>query len=506
MGDPSSRSAFVAFARVVLRLQTAGDENLSNGAFILTAPGRASATSTVRLTRPSGAEVVVGINIRFLDDRGAVWVPSAAFTIPASGGAQTVDVPITTQRAGYYLNSFEPLTYQALDTLPDPTLVIELGVDPAINGTTPFLDQHGKERRVFRSPGETDAQYRNRIRFIEDQVSPKAVADSLLAVLDAFPATKPIADQVTQDGLRFLFEPFKDPAQQAQQGLYGLSPMFYNDSDGDEGSYFDDPGGPVMLTRADACASLTLFLPTPIDPDEARRFFDDSDADAGSWFDDAEFGYFDLTAGPGLTGPIAALADELDRRRAACVGAQIIFGEDVRLVRSPPVGTLTQAGDWEDQDAATTDLLLTAAVGSMDGDDTYAESALGTGAGAALDAGDLLFTLATVAVPVSITRVVLRARVRQVDVGAGVDPSFSFIIEPTTAGAPVRILTPTVVSGATYTEIVEVLEENPVSAAAWTLADIAGTFGLGCANSAAVGATEELRVSELTLEIQANYG
>lgn len=501
--DPSSLSLFEGTVAVLLRIQDAIDENFSIGSYILTAPGRAKATSTVRLQRPSGAEVTLTVEVRFLDDRGAVWVPQADFVIPASGGSQTVDVPIETERSGYFLNSFEPLTYQAVDTLPDPNLIVILGVDPASGGKTPFLDQHGKERRVHRAPGETDAQYQNRIRFLEDQVSPKALSDTVVEVLDEFPATKFIVDLIDRDGLRAVREPFLDTAQIAQRGLIGTVTAFADDP----GLFADDVSGHILRDIEDVCSWFDVLLPTPVDPNEARQFYDDGSAASGAFLDDPLLGYFDLPTGDAILTPIAALADELDRRRSACVRFRIIQGGDISVLRHPKLTTLSVAGDWVDQDGSATDANLVAALEDHDADFRYVVSSTGTGPGSPIAAGDLHFTLATLTqAPISIDRVILRARVRQRDVAAGTDPDFQFIIKPTTAGAPERVgVTATIISE-TYQEQLLILEENPIAAAAWTLADIAGAFAVGVANVAAVGATEELRVSELALEFVISYG
>jgi len=514
LGDPSSLSIFEGAIAQILRIQESVDENLYNGAFILTAPGRSPATSTVRLSRPSGAEVVVLTTTRFQDDRGAIWRPISNFTIPASGGAQEVDVPIQTERAGYFLNSFLPLTYQALDPLPDPTLITIAGVDPAVGGKTPYLDQHGKERRVFRASLESDEQYRARIRFIEDQVSPKAIAQTVIDILDAFPLTKPIVDLIIRDGLRTVIEPFEDSAQHAQINLTGSPGGLFYDSEVPipvpaitpyiGGAFLDDLNGGVLRSREDACAWFDIFLPNLVDPDEARRFTDDPDPLLGFWFDDDDFGYMDGVASEALTAPIAALADELDRRRAACVRFRIIVGEDVRLVRVPPFGSLRIFGAWSDQSGATTEPEIIDAVATFDGDETYMVTTTGAGPSAAFTASDLLFDMPTVTPPVSISHVVMRARVRKQDVGAGADPIFNFVIGPT-AVAPERVPPSVTIDTESYREIEVILEENPIAAAPWTLGDISGIVIFGCANTAGV-ATEELRVSELSIEFVVNHG
>ena len=497
LDDPSSLSLFEGMIAVLLRVQDAIDENLFRGVFILSASGKSPASSTLRISRASGGAVTFTTAIRIVDDRGASWRAPVEVDIPASGGAQTVDIPIETERSGYFLNSPFPLTYQVVDPLPDAAFSIDASPLPATGGKTPFLDQHGKERQVFRAPSETDDQYANRIRFLVDQVSPKAIAETVPEVLDAFLSTKPFAELIVRYGMRAVREPFDDGAQLAQTGLQGARAAYYDDA------FFDDTNGHIIFDIFDACAFFDVLLPTPVDPDEPRLFFNDG------FFDDAEFGFPDLTPAEAIAAPIAALADELDRRRPACVRFRIIVGEDAQLIRHPPFGSLIQAGDFVDQDGSAADLGLANALDAFDGDDGHVVSTTGTGAGAALTAGDLLFTLEAIPTPLTINHVAIRVRVRKEDVGAGTDPALAFLIRPSSAGAPVRVLTsgfPITVDHADYRERFAILEENPVTAAPWVLADVAGTFGVGVANAAAVGATEELRVSELALEIVVGYG
>lgn len=494
--DPSSKSPFVGMARIALRLQEAGDENFHIGSYIMTAPGRNKAISVVRLQRASGAAGTIDTSRRFRDERGAVWRPVAAFDVAASAGVQTIDVPIETERTGYALNSFEALTYTVLDDLFDTSFVVLAGPDPATEGTNPFLDLHGEARRQHRSPGEGDESYRNRIRFIEDQVTPRALVEEVIVpVLDSNLVSKPIADLIANHGLVALTEPFRDSGQDTLNGFGGFDAAFCDDA-------FCDDDFSLLREIVDGCAWFDLFLPTFVDPNEARRFYDDDDPTFGSYYDDPDFGYPDLPVGPAIEEAIAALVDELDRRRAACVRFRIVFGEDVTLARHPP--TLFQAGAWtvEGSDAPADEI---EAVEKFSGEGAYVANATGTGAGTALTAGDLLYDFAAVPAPVSIRAVRCRARVRRSDVGAGVDPLFSFMVQPT-GGGVARIVPGEAITHDDWREKTVILEENPDTAAPWTLADIAGIFRFGVANTAAVGATEELRVSNLVLEFLVNYG
>lgn len=506
--DPKSLAIFEGYIAAMLRIQDSGDTNFELGSYILTAPDDAKATATVRLTRPSGAEEVLTPNHRFLDDRGAVWNVVGEVTIPASGGVQTVDIPIETDRVGYWLNSFEPLTYQILDDLPDPNLVTVLGVDEAVGGQTSFLEAHGEERQVFQAPGEDPDQYRLRIRFLEDMITPHAIAQTVLQVLDAHEITRAIADLIDQHGLKTVLEPFNDGAQIASQSLagedrknlQGLDQTFF------DVHYYDDPTS-IYRSREDACGWFEVVIPTPVDPNEPRRFYDDSDADAGSYYDDPEFVYFDIPISAAMEAALTALWDEIDRRNPFCVPFIIYVGEDLSLIRQPALGTLSDAGAWLDQDGVATDEEMTDAVASYDGDNTHVATGTGTGAAAATSASDLLYIIPAPTAPVSITRVICRAWIRKEDLGVGVDPDFTFVIGPT-GGSDERVLTagvPVTVDHEDWRPVVVILDENPITAAAWTLGDIAGDFTFGAANTAAAGPTDELRVSELALEFVVNY-
>lgn len=483
LADPSSLSLFRGAIAAMLRVQDAVDENFYRGTFILTAPGRARATSVVRLTRPSGAAGTVLAIDRFVDDRGAIWNPIADFLVPLSGGVQTVDVPIQTDRSGYYLNSFEPLTYQIVDALFDPALtVVTPSPQPAVGGRSPFLDQHGIERRTPRTPLESDADYANRMRFLEDAVSPKAMSELVGTVLDGFASTRAAADLIFRWGLRATREPFVDPAQNYQVGLGGTKLAFYDDVQ------------PIPLAGTE--------------PDPGATFIDDvnghmyrEDEDSLAWLDV----YLPMLSTVGIAPAIRALADELDRRRGGLVGVRIFFGLDTALLRQPPLGSLTAAGSWTDQVGAVTDAALTAALESYDGDDSYAVSVTGAAAADPVVAGDLRFTLPGPPSPVTISHVRVRARVRRNQVGAAVDPLLRFVIQPTTAGAGERVGPTFTIDFDDYREIALILDENPITAAPWVIADVAGDFVVGVANAAAVGATDQLRVSDLSLEFVVNY-
>lgn len=496
--DPSSRSLFVGIVAAMLRCQTSGDQNIEVGGYILTAPGRAPATSTVRLTRPGGVAGVAAVTlttaVRFQDDRGMVWRPSADYELPAvaPAGSWTGDVPITTERAGYFLNSFEPLTYVAIDPLPDSNLEILAGDDPAVGGTSDFLDLHGSERSTPRAPGESDDDYRHRMLMLTDKVSPAALAETIVEVLDAYPVSKAIADQITRDGLRALREPFWDTAQPAQRGLLGARVAFFDDP-----RVFLDDHDHQIRGADDFLGWFDVFLPSFVDPDEPRMFFD------LSFLDDPFLGFPDMSSNPTIDKAIAALADELDRRRAAGVRFALYYGADQILDRHPPLGSLDQGGDWTLVGASSEPESLE----SFEGDDSYVVSIVGRGNGAALTVGDMTFELPDLSrAPLAVRFVRVVARARRGTTG-GTAPDLAFVVGAVGAAAPLRTITLGPVDHEDWREYSYILEENPDTAAAWTVADVSGgPMIVGIANAAPAGATDQLRVSELYLEIVADYG
>ena len=500
--DPSSLSMFNGMAAVCARVQAEQDENFGRGAFILTAPGPAPATTTLRLTRnTTQPATTVPTTLRFVDERGAVWRPAAdvAAASNTSPTVQNVDVLLASERTGYFLNSFEALTFVALDILPDGFSLADGGVaiKEATGGTSNMLGLHGSERDCLRASGETDDAYRHRMLLLEEKVSPLALTEVLIEVLDAYDATKVIADQIVRDGLRALREPFQDSEQPARRGLMGLPPFFLDDG------YLDDPEGDFLRTAGDAMVWFEVSLPTPVAPDEDRLFLDDG------YLDDPLMGFMDTPLPDSIALAIAALADELNRRRAGGVPFAIYLGLDQHLDRQPPEDSLSQAGDWT---AAGADAPASReeALADFDGDDSYVVSTQGRAAGFLLTAGDLTFTFPKLfRGPSAVRYVRLACWARRGSTG-GTAPQLAFLIAGNGASTTRTIGisgVPFLVDHEDWREYEVILEQNPDTALAWAVADVAGsTMVGGVANAAAVGATDQLRVSELRLDIVASFG
>lgn len=491
LADPSSSSLFEALISIALRIQAAVDSNYYVDPFILTAPGQAPSTTTVRLSRPSGALVNLTTE-RFVDQRGAIWRPTTNPTaIPLSGVPQVVDVPLSSERVGEWLNFATPLTFLIYDDLPDANLIVIAGVDPAIDGTSPVLDALGAERLIPRNPEEDDSDYATRIRFLEDQASPSAVADAVFWILDRYPATRWIADMIARNQLVTVYEPFVDAAQTSKRNLYRTPSAFSDMVEGgaSPGTY-TGPWLPFM-TLADDAAGHSL------------RSFEEFRA----WGD---------VIIPTPTGTateqaaaIASLMDTLDRVRVWGTGIRVIAGEPVSFVRHALPTTLDQAGDWVDQDGAATDAALVAALEEFDAEASYASTSLGAGIGDPIAAGDLIFELPAAKAPptaVAVERIEVHARARRVVTGAGTDPVLRFIVGTTSAGVPERVGEEYAIDHDDWRWYAGIFEVNPNTAAALAPGDTDGSFWFGVANHEAVGATEDLEVSELYLVLVQDHG
>jgi len=497
--DPSSKAIFEGLVAALLRCQDAVDHNFE-GDFILTAPAAGPASSTVRLWRANGSAGTLPTTLRFRDQRGAVWRPTAAFDYESSGGPQTIDVPIRTDRAGYWLNSFEPLTYQFLDQPPDAGFLIQTGEDAAEGGTSPFLEQLGHERGVGRAPGESADQYRLRVSSLVDRVSPVALAEAVLQTLEAYPATSGFATLIQRWGLRVIREPVPDSGQPAVDGLGSAEIGFLDDL------YLDDHAQ-ALRALEDSVQEFDLELPSlPLQPDTAMVFWDAPDESTIGVFTPADFyfddGFMDLGSDDASVMPIAALMDEVARRKAAGVRVVLRVGNLAWLTRHPPSidrGGSASVGSWDPTGADD----VFAATAEHDGDNSYVSTTTGGGVSDDAQDPDLAFVFPAPPAPLEVDHVRLVCWARRVAAG-GDAPVLRFIIKPPTSGAGIRVGRGWTIDHEDWRRYEEILDVNP-GVAAWELADLAGDFLAGVAN-AADGTTDEIRVSELLLTFVVSYG
>lgn len=468
IADPTSRSLFEGAIAVLLRVQTAGDA-ATEALYVQTSPAGARATSTVRLRRPTGGAVTITAGTRFFDTRGDIW-QAAEFLIAASMVEQTVDVPVETARAGHWLNTYLPPTFRILDPLPDPGLYVIAGVDPATGGLTDVLSLLGRERGYPRLPGETTEEYRARLATLADKVSPLTVMAALLAALAARPISARIVDLVMRYGLRIVREPFREPAQLQADGMDGDEPAFL------DVFALDNTTGPLLQSAESATLHLDVVLP----PMDATIELAEEQAAMAAW-------------------------DAINSTRAGGVAFTIYRDAEGILVRAPE--GLDAVGDWSTNLGLVTEDDVVGALGGFDADGSYVQSTLGTGGGGAGAAGDLTVSVAALPAEVlAIRHVRLRAWARRGSL-TGSAPSVAFVVESPGSAGPVRCLLggfPLALTTTRWTQLELHLPTDPSTGAAWNLAALqGGALVFGVANTATVGPTDALQVSELVVEVHA---
>lgn len=169
--------------------------NFGTGSYILSARGGAYAEATVRFTRPdalAGAFVLETDTLVATSD-GYLYRPSA----PVSFGATDVgphDVVVRAIGQGYGWNCEGIVTTADGTVIPGPISIVRSPVEtpplqemnvqvqqltPAVGGRDPYLDLLGLDRGIAREPGESDDDYRIRVRSLGDNVSPNAIRAAL---------------------------------------------------------------------------------------------------------------------------------------------------------------------------------------------------------------------------------------------------------------------------------------------------------------------------------------
>lgn len=186
--------ALQAFAAIGARLSTMV-ERLGCASFILSAGSGAYATGEVELYRgavhPEGITVTVKAGTvvacsrsgrRFVTTADVTFAPAALgpFAVPVKAVAQGYDynVPGLIIAADGTALEGEIDTVYSLSEDPevgDTTIQVRQTSTPASGGADPALDQHGADRGIPRVVGESDTDYRARVRSIPDNISPDAV-------------------------------------------------------------------------------------------------------------------------------------------------------------------------------------------------------------------------------------------------------------------------------------------------------------------------------------------
>lgn len=186
---------------------------------------------------------------------------------------------------------------------------------PIQGSAADFLSVHGGERGLQRQPGESETDYRQRIRNIPDAVSPIAVADTVQAA----------AQQPGLPGFLTL-EPFADGADPVLKNLHGLgnfNPYFLDDDPTTaKRGFLDDPiPGDIVVDRRTAIAYMEIQAQDYLRDPNAEVFFVDD-----GFLDDPVLGYPDIADGVPPEMLAALLAILFD------VGAKVAGGVNYDLV------------------------------------------------------------------------------------------------------------------------------------------------------------------------------
>jgi hypothetical protein len=188
------------FERVSLAIQ-----RFHCGSFILSASGGERALVTVEFFRDNASAGPITIKAGTIvttskGDRRFVTVADVMLT---SGGANDLAIQIqaASVASGWQFDVPGPVTALNGEVLPgeidtvlmldmdppygDPTIAVRQ-IDDAEGGQAPMLDGLGLDRGLPRANGETDEQYRARIRRLPDTISPDAMKRNILAYLKLF--------------------------------------------------------------------------------------------------------------------------------------------------------------------------------------------------------------------------------------------------------------------------------------------------------------------------------
>jgi hypothetical protein len=189
---------------------------------------------------------------------------------------------------------------------------------PIQGGAADYLSVHGSERGVQRQPGESTADYRQRIRNIPDAVSPIPVAQTVQVAVQKL-GLPPF----------LVLEPFNDGATPALKAKYGLSN--FNALAWDSGDFFDDPGsGLVMLDRRTATAYFSIEAQDYVtDPVGFAMFWDDS-----AFFDDPVLGYMEDVDvfPPAVLAALLAMIQDVGQKKAGGVNFDVYLAPDTQKI------------------------------------------------------------------------------------------------------------------------------------------------------------------------------
>ena len=300
-GDGPGYEFYRAVAAVGERISAAVD-NTYGGAFITTATGGSFASGSVTLTRATtggGAITVKAASIirsnttgaRFRLDEDVVF--GAGDTTGTGADSGSTSIGVTALAESYRANVPGTVTAANGDVLADDLpefdkLVLDppwaAGLDaPAPDGLSagtaggafPWLDALGSNRGLVRIAGETDADFRSRLRSLLDTVTPAAVDRVLSALLSPVGVSHRVVETFNLDYQTVWDGPdtnIPNVFSTLGAGSYRANTFAYDD---DSTLRPPDPGFNRWLDEADQVGALVVV----VDPIAARR-------DVGLAYDD----------------------------------------------------------------------------------------------------------------------------------------------------------------------------------------------------------------------------
>jgi hypothetical protein len=193
--------AIQAMAAVGVRLSQAV-ERFGCAAYILTSSAGATSTGFVEFYRPAANTEGITVTLkkgtvvkssqggrRFVTTQDQVWAPTdlGPYILPIAAEVQDYSYNETGAGVAFDGASLPGEIDTVVTLLEDPDmgdLTFAVRQHAALTGGLPAtLDQHGADRLVFRSDGETDGAYASRIRGLPDNISPDSFSRILQQLL-----------------------------------------------------------------------------------------------------------------------------------------------------------------------------------------------------------------------------------------------------------------------------------------------------------------------------------
>jgi len=229
LDDPDSAALVGATVAIFGRLGPAVLHN-RDAALISACSAGQHGTCQVTMTRAGGSSGTIPHGYPFVDQRGCRAITQT--DVPVVIGQTTVVLQLETVRQTELVNTADDPGFEVAPDAPgvianfsisnligpvgDPangggTFVAVASSTPIQGGAADYLTVHGDERGALRQTGETESDYRARIRNVPDAVSPVAVADVVGATgqVDGVPTFR-------------VLEPFRDLATPALKELHHL--------------------------------------------------------------------------------------------------------------------------------------------------------------------------------------------------------------------------------------------------------------------------------------------